>query len=141
MADMSAALVEYLKGVEVLDLQPDWPAVKVQLSPDELEAYRRLGNGYVTNGIRRAAHKIVMWEESYEEALPVDPIPVPDLPHVVGLSDALVSFAEGVTPEMDSPSVCSIIYPLTIRQLEKARQLGMGNVNLGIAIALEKIPA
>lgn len=58
---------------------------------------------------------------------------------IIGMSDALVEFRKGLT------TVPKTEYPLIIlldgSQYHKAFQLGMGNVHLGISMALDKIPA
>lgn len=62
-----------------------------------------------------------------------------DLPRVIGMSDALVEFRKGLTtvPKTEYP----LIILLNVPQYQKALQLGMGDLHLGIAMALDKIPA
>jgi len=58
---------------------------------------------------------------------------------VIGMSDALVKFREGLTtvPKTEYP----LILLINVEQYNKAYQLGMGDVMLGISMAIDKIPA
>lgn len=62
-----------------------------------------------------------------------------DTKPIVGLSDALVEFSRGLTtvPKTEYP----LIILLNASQYHKAFQLGQGDLHLGIAMAIDKIPA
>jgi len=65
--------------------------------------------------------------------------PSAPLQPVIGMSDALVEFRKGLAtvPKTEFP----VIILLTGPQYYKAYQLGMGDVMLGISMAIDKIPA
>lgn len=65
--------------------------------------------------------------------------PSAQLQPVIGMSDALVEFREGLTtvPKTEYP----LILLIDAVQYHKAYQLGMGDVALGISMAIDKIPA
>lgn len=58
---------------------------------------------------------------------------------IIGMSDALVEFRSGLTtmPKTEYPAIILV----NVEQYEKARQLGMGDFALGVAMAIDKIPA
>ena len=62
-----------------------------------------------------------------------------DTKPIVGMSVALVEFRKGLTtiPRNADP----LIITINRTQYVKAWQLGMGDVHLGISMALDKIPA
>ena len=65
--------------------------------------------------------------------------PSAPLQPIIGMSDALVEFRKGLTtvPKTEYP----VIVLLDGAQYHKAVQLGMGDVMLGISMAIDKIPA
>ena len=67
------------------------------------------------------------------------PDPSAPLQPIIGMSDALVKFREGLTtvPKTEYP----LILLIDAVQYNKAYQLGMGDVMLGISMAIDKIPA
>jgi hypothetical protein len=58
---------------------------------------------------------------------------------IIGMSDALVEFRNGLTtvPKTEYP----LILLIDVAQYNKAYQLGQGDVMLGISMAIDKIPA